>query len=98
MHIFSSLRLLVPHWVAKSSRYLTYEEVQSVLYAEIVPADYWPSVKFHLNTGKSSYIPLSSESTANIGDIVDPSEIRVLTLVDEWGDQSELSSITRILL
>ena len=98
MDIFSSLKPLVPHWVGKSSRHLTYEEIQSVLYAEIVESQYGYSVLFHLNTGKPAYIPLSNQSfdIANVGDVVDPSTIKVLTL--EMDGDPDHSTIIRIEL
>ena len=79
MDIFSGLTVGRP-WVVKDSRYLTWDEVNSVLYAEVVSSQFGMSVCFHLNTGKSSCIPLSSNSIAYIGDVIDPVEVKVLTL------------------
>lgn len=79
MDIFSNLTVGFP-WKVKDSRYLTWDEVTSVLYAEVVLSKYGYSVCFHLNTGKPSYIPLSTNSKACVGDIVDPAGIKVITL------------------
>lgn len=79
MTIFSGLTVGHP-WVVKDSRYLTWDEVNSVLYAEVVSSQFGMSVCFHLNTGKSSCIPLSTNSIAYIGDVIDPVEVKVLTL------------------
>lgn len=85
MNIFAGLRVGHP-WRVQESRYLTWDEVNSVLYAEVVPSQFWYSVCFHLNTGKCSYVPLSSNSNACAGDIVDPAEIKVLILEND-GDK-----------
>ena len=79
MIIFKNLTVGHP-WKVKDSRYFTWDEANSVLYAEVVSSQFGMSVCFHLNTGKTSYIPLSSNSTAYIGDIIDPVETKVITL------------------
>ena len=79
MNIFSGLTVGHP-WIVRDSRYLTWDEVNSVLYAEVVSSQFGMSVCFHLNTGKSSCIPLSTNSIAYIGDIIDPVEVKVITL------------------
>lgn len=79
MIIFKNLTVEHP-WKVNDSRYFTWDEVNSVLYAEVVSSQFGMSVCFHLNTGKTSCIPLSTNSTACIGDIIDPVEAKVLTL------------------
>ena len=82
MNIFSGLT--VGHsWIVRDSRYLTWDEVNSVLYAEVVSSQFGMSVCFHLNTGKSSCIPLSTNSIVYIGDVIDPIEAKVITLYND---------------
>lgn len=79
MIIFKNLRVGHP-WIVKESRFLTWDEVNLVLYAVVVSSQFGMSVCFHLSTGKPSCIPLSTNSVAHIGDIIDPIEVKVLTL------------------
>ena len=79
MIIFKNLTVGHP-WRVRELRFLTWDEVNSVLYAEIVSSQFGMSVRFHLNTGKTSCIPLSTNSAACIGDIIDPVEAKVITL------------------
>jgi hypothetical protein len=89
MIIFANLTVDHP-WRVKDSRYLTWEEVNSVLYAEVVSSQFGISACFHLNTGKSSSIPLSTKSIACIGDTIDPTEVKILTL---YKDNDEIYRI-----
>jgi hypothetical protein len=89
MNIFSCLTVGHP-WKVKGSRYLTWDEVYSVLYAEVVLGKFCKSVCFHLNTGVSSRIPLTTNSDACVGDIVDPTNVKVITL---YKDDEEIIRI-----
>jgi len=83
MTIFSNLKVGTL-WEVSDHRYLTYEQVCSVLYAEVAPSQFGYSACFHLNTGKVYYIPMSSRSDVKAGDILDPAEIQILTLRNNW--------------
>ncbi len=89
MNIFSNLTVCHP-WKVEDSRFFTWDEANSVLYAEVVASQFGMSVCFHLNTGKSSCIPLSTNCTACIGDIIDPVEAKVITL---YKDDMEITRI-----
>jgi len=89
MNIFKNLTVGHP-WKVKDSRYFTWDEANSVLYAEVVSSQFGMSVCFHLNTGKISCIPLSTNSVACIGDIIDPIEVKVITL---YNDDTEIIRI-----
>lgn len=89
MNIFKNLTVGHP-WKVKDSRFFTWDEANLVLYAEVVSSQFGMSVCFHLNTGKTSCIPLSANSVACIGDIIDPAEVKVITL---YNDDVEITRI-----
>ena len=79
MNVFSRLRVGCP-WKVKTSRYLNWDEVNAVLYAEVVTTKFWYSAAFHMWTGKTLYIPMSTVSVVKPGDILDLEEIKVIIL------------------
>ena len=79
MNIFSGLKV-GNFWKVKTSRYLSWDEVNTVLYAEVVETKYWYSVAFHMCTGKILYIPMSTVSVVKPGDILNLEELKLITL------------------
>ena len=67
-------------WNLKDKRKFSDEELSVVLYAIVVKTDYGYSVEFHMKSGGRTYIPLSSDSTIQEGDIIHLDKAYVLTL------------------
>ena len=67
-------------WNLKDKRKFSDEELNAVLYAIVVKTDYGYSVEFHMKSGGRTYIPLSSDSTIQEGDIIHLDKAYVLTL------------------
>ena len=80
MNIFSSLRVYAGKWMLKSSRAFTAEEMAAVQSATVVPSQYGNSVCFVMVSGGQTFIPLSSTSNLGVGDSVNLSTARLLTL------------------
>lgn len=80
MNIFSSLRVYAGKWMLKSSRKFTAEEMAAVQSATVVPSQYGNSVCFVMVSGGQTFIPLSSTSNLGVGDSVNLSTARLLTL------------------
>lgn len=80
MNIFSSLRVYAGKWMLKSSRAFTAEEMAAVQSATVVPSQYGNSVCFVMVSGGQTFIPLSSTSNLGVGDSVNLSTAKLLTL------------------
>lgn len=80
MNIFSQLQVYASKWNLKASRNFEREEIAAVSEAEVVPSQYGNSVCFHMVSGGKTFIPLSSDSNLTVGDIVDLSKAKLLTL------------------
>ena len=91
MNIFSGLQVYGGSWSIKDSRDLTSEEIGAVSHAEIVSSEYGNSVCFFMKAGGQTYIPLSRDSSLGVGDSVDLSKAKVITLERDGSDD-----ITRI--
>lgn len=80
MNIFSSLRMYAGKWNLKSSRAFNPEEIAAVASATVVPSQYGNSVCFLMKGGGQTYIPLSQNSSKGVGDTIDLSQAKLLTL------------------
>ena len=80
MNIFSSLRMYAGKWLVKSSRDFTPQEISSVESAEVVTSQYGNSVCCHMQGGSMTFIPLSNNSTVGVGESVDLSRAKLITL------------------
>ena len=80
MNIFSSLQVYAGKWTLKSSRDFTAEEKDTVQSATVVPSKYGNSVCFMMVNGGQTFIPLSSTSSLGVGDSVDLSSAKLITL------------------
>lgn len=80
MNIFSSLRVYAGKWSVKDQRDFTAEEQAAVVSATVVPSQYGNSVCFMMIGGGQTFIPLSSNSSLGVGDRVDLSTAKLLTL------------------
>ena len=80
MNIFSTLQQYAGKWNVTDSRNFTQEEINAVSSAVVVSSEYGNSVCFHMVSGGMTFIPLSNNSTKGIGESVNLSECKLLTL------------------
>ena len=80
MNIFSTLRTYAGKWSVKSSRAFSPEEVAAVSSAVVVPSQYGNSVCFMMVGGGQTYIPLANDATVGIGESIDLTKAKLLTL------------------
>ena len=80
MNIFESLQVYAGKWSVKSSRAFDAEEINAVKQAVVVPSQYGNSVMFTMIRGGQTYIPLAQDATVGVGEIIDLSKARLLTL------------------
>lgn len=92
MNIFSTLRTYAGKWNVKSSRAFTQEEIQAVESATVVPSQYGNSVCFMMVGGGQTYIPLANDATVGIGESIDLTKAKLLTL--EKGGESDINRIS----
>lgn len=83
MNIFSTLRTYAGKWSVKSSRAFTQEEIQAVESATVVPSQYGNSVCFMMVGGGLTYIPLTNDATVGVGESIDLTKAKLLTLERE---------------
>ena len=90
-NIFSLLPVYGGSWSVINSRAFDADEQAMVKRAEVVASEYGLSVCFFMNSGGQTYIPLSKNSTLGVGDTVDVSKAKLLTLHRDGSDD-----ITRV--
>lgn len=98
MNIFASLKVYANKWAPKQNmvdenghpvpnpRNLSDEELATVASAIVVPSQYGNSVQFTRVGGGMFFIPLDKESTLGIGDTVDITKAKLLTLEKQGED------------
>ena len=91
MNIFAGLQVYGGSWNVVNSRSFEAEEIAAVKNAEVVSSEYGLSVCFFMNGGGQTYIPLSNQSNLGVGDSVDLTKAKILTLHRDGNDD-----ITRI--
>ena len=93
MNIFSGLQVYGGSWnvVADKTRGFNAEELALIDRAEVVASEYGNSVCFFMKSGGQTYIPLSRDSSLTVGDSVDITKAKLLTLHRDGSDD-----ITRI--
>ena len=79
-NIFSSLRVYAGKWNLKASRAFSPEEVAAVSSAVVVASQYGNSVCFTMVGGGQTFIPLSQNSAKAVGDSIDLTSAKLLTL------------------
>lgn len=80
MNIFSALRVYAGKWAVKATRSFSQEEIDAVDHASVVDSQYGNSVCFFMKSGGQTFIPLSTNSSLALGDDVDLSNAKLLTL------------------
>ena len=79
-NIFSSLRVYAGKWNLKESRAFSPEEVAAVASAVVVASQYGNSVCFTMVGGGQTFVPLSQNSAKAVGDSIDLTSAKILTL------------------
>lgn len=80
MNVFSALKMYAGKWSVKSSRSFTAEEIDAVESASVVDSQYGMSVVFLMKSGGQTYIPLDNNSSKSVGDSIDLTTAKLLTL------------------
>ena len=80
MNIFSGLQVYGGSWNVIAERDFNDEEKALISRAEVVASEYGNSVCFFMKSGGQSYIPLSRDSQLGVGDSVDVTKVKLLTL------------------
>ena len=80
MNIFEGLQVYGGSWKVTKERNFDAEEIAAVSKAEVVASEYGNSVCFFMHGGGQTYIPLSNQSSLSVGDSVDLSKAKILTL------------------
>jgi hypothetical protein len=74
--------------VIGTPRHFSQEEMNLVNNAKVVLSQYGLSVCFFMKDGCQKYIPLSRDSVASEGDVVDLSKAKILKLKKEGTDET----------
>lgn len=80
MNIFSSLTLYAGKWSVKEYRNFTGKEIEAVDKAVVVASQYGSSVSFLMKSGGMTFIPLASDSSLGVGEEVDMTVAKLVTL------------------
>ena len=86
MNIFAGLQVYGGSWNVTNSRSFEDEEIAAVREATVVSSEYGKSVCFHMVGGGQTYIPLSNQSGLAVGDSVDMTKAKLLTLHRDGSD------------
>lgn len=86
MNIFAGLQKYATKFQVKDSRVFNQEELNEVVSAKVVASQYGMSVCFFMTDGCQKYIPVSRDSVVSVGDVVDVTKAKVLTLGKDGGD------------
>jgi len=70
----------------KETRKFTAEEIGAVDHAVVVESQYGLSACFYMKSGGQTYIPMSTDATAGLGETIDLSKAELVTL-GRPGDQ-----------
>ena len=83
MNIFASLKVYAGKWSEKEIREFSAEEIEAIAMAVVVPSQYGNSVQFIRKEGGMSFIPLDQNSNVGIGEMIDLTKARLVTLEKE---------------
>ena len=83
MNIFASLKVYAGKWSEKEARDFSAEEVAAITMAVVVPSQYGNSVQFIRKGGGMSFIPLDQNANVGVGEIIDLSKAKLVTLEKE---------------
>lgn len=91
--IFSGLQKYADRFQIKDSRDFSAEELAAVKEARVVASEFGLSVCFFMHEGCQMYIPVARDSVCSVGDTVDLSAAKILTLSRDGS-----ADINRILI
>lgn len=80
VNIFASLKVYAGKWSEKEIREFSTEEIEAISMAIVVPSQYGNSVQFIHKEGGMSFIPLDQNSNVGVGEIIDLSKAKLVTL------------------
>ena len=80
MSIFDKLEVYAAKWAKTASRSFQTEEIAAVKNAVVVESEYGNSVCFFMKAGGRTYLPLSTESAYQLGEEVDLTSAKLITL------------------
>jgi hypothetical protein len=80
MTIFDGKKVYGGNWTVADSRSFNADEINAVSTANVVASEYGSSVCFHMKSGGMCFIPLSNTSSLSVGDSVDMTKAKLLTL------------------
>lgn len=80
MNIFESLKLYAEKWSVKETRSFTPEEIKAIDDAVVVASEYGSSACFFMVGGGQCYIPLSIDATVGVGESIDVTKAKLITL------------------
>lgn len=80
MNIFSTLNVYAEKYAVKDTRKFTPEELAAVDHAVVVESQYGLSACFYMKAGGQTYIPMSTEATAGLGEELDLTKAELVTL------------------
>ena len=83
MNIFAGLQKYATKFEVKNTRVFNQEELADVSHAKVVASQYGMSVCFFMVDGCQKYIPVSRDSIASVGDDVDITKAKLLTLAKD---------------
>lgn len=83
MNIFASLKIYAGKWSEKEARKFSTEEIEAIAMAVVVPSQYGNSVQFIRKEGGMSFIPLDQNSNVGIGEMIDLTKAKLVTLEKE---------------
>ena len=90
MNIFAALKQYATKFELTNTRDFDEEELSQVKSARVVASQYGKSVCFFMKDGCQKYIPVSRDSNVSVGDEINLSEVKILTL------EKDGTSINRI--
>ncbi len=80
MNIFAGLQSYAAKFQVKETRSFNAEELADAVSAKVVQSQYGLSVCFFMTNGCQKYIPVSRDSVAHVGDVLDLKKIKLITL------------------
>ena len=86
MNIFNQLQSYAGKYSVKSERPFSAEELAGINRATTVASEFGISVCFFMKNGAQKYIPLSTESSAGVGETLDISKASIVVLTKDGGN------------
>lgn len=91
MGLFTGRTVYAGKWAVKDVEFISAEDQAMVSRAEVVPSEFGLSVCFFMKAGGQTYIPVSNDSNAKVGESVDLTKAEIITL--EKAGESDIQRI-----